>query len=474
MLNGNALCGGEQFEDLDRKKRYFFQYKSYEVFSVDGYIASQPIQPIPSLSEQEETKTTEDKEAKSISSDTKSEPKPDAKPAPSSNDTEKENKATPAATGDTNDKPNDTENKPTPTNDDKPYDSETKPKKKKKKKKKNTPLYQETAVKYYDGFMKNKRFNKGINLSTGCGIFKTAWELPENNGLILPSRVIRHFKQVLPKKPKGDKKKKKNTKKTPTAKPRSTAPPSGAAMFAASIAAQAVSPSTPTSVSNASPRNDDTDDGAAGALDVRSRTMVDLHIPKDLLKDNNDEISIEDELKMTQSQQRRTMLPTSTSNGNAGKGLIKKEDNKDLDKIENLIEKSNFDEQSLDEATSKGRRVHFGKSASIGQLVYDSADDEIEDLKRIAKLKQMKNIKFTPKADKNENEDETKFNYDDVPDDLPKTSNAKSTTLTVTSTIPKKEANAISLKTSDTPETPAPTYDDHGMFNIELTLYMPI
>jgi len=56
---------------------------------------------------------------------------------------------------------------------------------------------------------KNKRFNKGISLSTGCAIFKTAWELPENNGLILPSRIIRHFKQVLPKKPKKDKKKKK-------------------------------------------------------------------------------------------------------------------------------------------------------------------------------------------------------------------------------------------------------------------------
>ena len=94
---------------------------------------------------------------------------------------------------------------------------------------------------------------------------------------------------------------------------------------------------------------------------------------------------------MTQSQQRRTMLPTTTTT-NGGKALIKKEDNKDLDKIENLIEKSNFDEQSLDEATSKKARVHFGKSASIGQLMYDSADDEIEDLKRIAKLKQMKNI----------------------------------------------------------------------------------
>merc|ERR1712228_354654 len=93
--------------------------------------------------------------------------------------------------------------------------SNAKPKKKKSKKtKKNTILYQQTAIKYFDGFTKNKRFNKGINLSTGCAIFKTAWELPENNGLILPSRIIRHFKQVLPKKPKKDKNKNKKSKKT--------------------------------------------------------------------------------------------------------------------------------------------------------------------------------------------------------------------------------------------------------------------
>merc|ERR1712154_47393 len=86
-------------------------------------------------------------------------------------------------------------------------------KKKSKKKKTANILYQETAIKYYDGFTKNNRFNKGINLSTGCAVFKTVWELPENNGLILPSRVIRHFKQILPKKPKKSKTKKKKKKK---------------------------------------------------------------------------------------------------------------------------------------------------------------------------------------------------------------------------------------------------------------------
>ena len=89
-----------------------------------------------------------------------------------------------------------------------------KKKKSKKAKKKNTILYQQTAIKYFDGFTKNKRFEKGISLSTGCAIFKTAWELPENNGLILPSRIIRHFKQVLPKKPKKEKNKKKSKKST--------------------------------------------------------------------------------------------------------------------------------------------------------------------------------------------------------------------------------------------------------------------
>ena len=35
MLNGNALCGAQEFEDLNRKKRYFFKYTCYEVFALE-------------------------------------------------------------------------------------------------------------------------------------------------------------------------------------------------------------------------------------------------------------------------------------------------------------------------------------------------------------------------------------------------------------------------------------------------------
>ena len=34
MLDGNAICGGEQFEDLKRKKKYSFKYQCYEVYAV--------------------------------------------------------------------------------------------------------------------------------------------------------------------------------------------------------------------------------------------------------------------------------------------------------------------------------------------------------------------------------------------------------------------------------------------------------
>ena len=80
-------------------------------------------------------------------------------------------------------------------------------KKKKKTKKKQAILYAEDATKLFKKINDGKRFKNGISLSKACNIFSVAWELPEENGRILPSKVVRHFKQVLPSK-KAIKKKK--------------------------------------------------------------------------------------------------------------------------------------------------------------------------------------------------------------------------------------------------------------------------
>ena len=84
-------------------------------------------------------------------------------------------------------------------------ENEQKPKPTKKKKKKLQILYAEDATKLFKKFNDGKRLKNGITLTKACNIFSVAWELPEENGRILPSKVARHFKQVLPKKPKKPK-----------------------------------------------------------------------------------------------------------------------------------------------------------------------------------------------------------------------------------------------------------------------------
>ena len=80
-------------------------------------------------------------------------------------------------------------------------------------KKKEATLYHEDAVKLYKGLTNSsKRYEKGIALTKACHIFSIAWELDEDKGRILPSKIVRHFKQVLPSK-KTAKKKKKNKNK---------------------------------------------------------------------------------------------------------------------------------------------------------------------------------------------------------------------------------------------------------------------
>ena len=350
-------------------------------------------------------------------------------------------------------------------------------KKVKKKKKKVTPLYQGTAVKYYDGFMKNKRFNKGLKLSTACGIFKTAWELPENNGLILPSRVIRHFKQVLPKKPKPSKDTKttkKTTKKATTTIskpktnifPRKSSPATTAMITASMNASKAISTPTSTNSPDVEP------------IDQRSRTMVNLHIPKEILDadKDSDDISIEQEYK--QQQQRRTMIPTSTNkkDNKLMDDKTKNNNNSKLDKIEKMIDRNNFDEQALDEESLKPKK-HIKKAKSIGQIgieatFYDSSGDLTQSLKDFKKdLKKEKNIKFTPKASDNKEEEKGFENVEDKQDkdDKPLMGNAKSTTLTITSQNGVVKVNGIKIISSDTPQTPADNFVDHGMFELVIS-----
>ena len=90
-------------------------------------------------------------------------------------------------------------------------EKEIKPKPKKKKKKKQI-LYSEDATKLFKKINDGKRLKNGITLSKACNIFSVAWELPEENGRILPSKVARHFKQVLPSKKTAKKAKAKKDK----------------------------------------------------------------------------------------------------------------------------------------------------------------------------------------------------------------------------------------------------------------------
>ncbi|ETO22784.1 hypothetical protein RFI_14409, partial [Reticulomyxa filosa] len=59
-------------------------------------------------------------------------------------------------------------------------------------------LHYEEAANIFNTFGKNGRIKNGIALSRACLVYKTAWELPEEKGRVLPSRVIRHFKHCLP------------------------------------------------------------------------------------------------------------------------------------------------------------------------------------------------------------------------------------------------------------------------------------
>merc|ERR1719204_2831465 len=67
---------------------------------------------------------------------------------------------------------------------------------KKKKLAKTKVLYAEDATKIFKKLSEGKRYKKGVDLSRTCKIFSVAWELPEEKGRILPSKVARHFKQV--------------------------------------------------------------------------------------------------------------------------------------------------------------------------------------------------------------------------------------------------------------------------------------
>ncbi|ETO33174.1 hypothetical protein RFI_03933 [Reticulomyxa filosa] len=68
------------------------------------------------------------------------------------------------------------------------------------KKKPERILYQEDALKIFTQFETGTKNQNGIHLSRACEVYKVAWELAEENGRVLPSRVRNHFKQVLPSK----------------------------------------------------------------------------------------------------------------------------------------------------------------------------------------------------------------------------------------------------------------------------------
>jgi len=152
--------------------------------------------------------------------------------------------------------------------------------------------------------------------------------LPENNGLILPSRVIRHFKQILPKKPKKSKTKKKKKKKNENENEKKEEMESSSNN--APIAQSALSDIAP---------NEQNDDD----LQRRARTMIHLKIPKEL----ND-------------------LIEEQKNDNDHSFEIEPNNKNKRNSIEAVIERNKFDEQTFDENTSsKSKKGHMAKAKSI-------------------------------------------------------------------------------------------------------------
>lgn len=76
----------------------------------------------------------------------------------------------------------------------------TKSKSKSKRNKKRQTLYHEDATRIFKKLNDGKRFKNGLSLSKTCSVLNVAWELPLENGRLLPSKVARHFKATLPSK----------------------------------------------------------------------------------------------------------------------------------------------------------------------------------------------------------------------------------------------------------------------------------
>lgn len=234
--------------------------------------------------------------------------------------------------------------------------------------------------------MKNKRFNKGVSLSTSCSIFKTAWELPENNGLILPSRVQRHFKAVLPKKPKTKK------KKSPF-KSKSSAPLRNTIAF---------TPSTGTSSlinghsvrSVVGPEPEPEPGPGPGPRPIRSRTMIEMNLPKDFGAEST---MNDDEAVRSPLSSRRTIAVSSFP-----KDLERETVTPGLSQMEHLIDRSTVDrdEQSFDETPSFHHGGSHLKSRTMSlispQIEYDSGEeDELkENVTSTSKREKMKKTRF--------------------------------------------------------------------------------
>eukprot|EP01083_Nonionella_stella_P180634 644608_1 len=221
---------------------------------------------------------------------------------------------------------------------------------KKKKKKKNAILYQQTAVKYYNGFMKNKRYKKGIKLSTGCAIFKTAWELPESNGLILPSRVMRHFKQVLPKKPPP---KTKKTKKKANADTIEDINPVQVIVDESSTSSQL-------------PEDE--------PFVTRSRTIQNMHNPSTI----SPQLITAANNTTHQHEYNRTMLTLASTgkiNTNTNTLSLINAQNLFCDQIEAMIDEQKFDEDTV---KTKNKKHIISRSVDITQQMFEDDEHEID------------------------------------------------------------------------------------------------
>ena len=288
----------------------------------------------------------------------------------------------------------------------------------------------------------------------------------KNNGLILPSRIIRHFKQVLPKKPKTSKKKKKNTKTTKKTNNNNntTLTPKKENEKETEEFTRSTSMISPTTMSASTSLLSASDNESIfdSKTNERPRSMMNLQFNINDIKNtklNNDEINDDEYEKknklLTEEERRRTMLPLNTNTNKVITKSIKATffDNHDTptSEIDNAFEidklRNKYDEQTLEENEKK---FHSKKAASFNNLQFNVSDEDEDDIiqrkEKIKKLKENKNIGFTKKINVNKQKTENKN------DNETEKENTK-----------EKRSSGISLTSSVTTPT-NDKYIDHGIF----------